>query len=873
MKNKKIIFSTISIIIISSFFVCFPLLGRAQYGYAQPVKAGVPGESPFWNTYAKRFMYAPAFDFKLIEKATFYRFTATSLATNEEFVFDAEVPWASLAPIWEGLPVGQIALAVEGHDDRGQIFGLSGTRVFYRAAGYNGPYAKQVKGYGESAKQALGYIFNLKPIQTWLDARLDTSYFLYCYPSKIIGAVVESMLLYSGMVTGGDKQEAITIARNAADFLIEISEPEGNPYEYFPPTYYKDYKTLNKGLFTRAKEYQGQLMMTYPANVADIYLSLFDATKDQKYFDAAVKIADTYLKTQLSSGTWLLKAWMDTGKPVNENVCLPVSQILLFDRLERQYHITGYKAARDKAFQWVMNNPVKDFNWEGQFEDIPPVDKYANLSGSWAMDFASYLLDHSARQEYISLAEEILRYVEDQFVVWEKPLPKKEYSTETWCNPCVLEQYRYYTPVGASATRAMVAFQKAYIATGKEIYSKKAKEFANNLTKIQDAETGQYYTWWDTDPKHKIIGWFNCATEDIKAILEFNKLIGKMPKNNDLEYFDGYSFQVRGKYHQEKNYKRLPAEYEGIVRPAVWDLSTSSSGISIWFRTNSPAIGAKWELFKDKEMANMTKIGSSGIDLYCYVDGKWQYVNSGAPKGVENEKLLISDMDTAYKDFLINLPLYNGVGKFEIGIVKGYSVMKSEMGNNGKGPIVFYGTSITQGASASRPGMAYPSIISRNLNIETINLGFSGNGKFEEAVGQALCETGAGLIVLDCTPNSSPGLIRENALKLLLQIRECMPNVPILLVESIMREFAHFKKSGATVFGGKKYIESQNSELRATYDKARSMGVEKLYYLESEGFIGSDHEATTDGSHLSDLGMVRIADKIQNKIIEILGLE
>ena len=524
------------------FFVCIicsPFVGMSQEAqninetgkdiYNYPVRPGVPGEMSFWNTYSKRFMYAPAFDFKLIEKATFYRFSAIPLATNEKVVFDAKVPWASLAPIWEKLPVGQIALTVEGHDDRGQIFGLSGTRVFYKAAGYNGPYIKQEKDYEESARQALKFLYELKPVQTWLDTRLDTSYSLYCYPSKIIGAVVESMLLYADITSGADKQKAMNIAKNAADFLINISEPEGKPYEYFPPTYYKEYQTLNRGLFTRAKEYQGQLMMTYPATAANIYLSLFDATKDQKYFTAAVKIANTYIKTQLPSGTWKLKVWMDTGEAVNKNVCLPTSQIELFDRFENQYQISNYKAARDKAFQWIMNNPVKTFNWEGQFEDIPPVEEYANLSGSWAMDFASYLLEHfSQKQEYVTLAEEILRYAEDQFVVWEKPLPKKEYRTDTWCTPCVLEQYRYYTPVGPVATRAMIAYQKAYDVTGKDIYLQKAKDFANNLTKVQNAQTGQYYTWWDTNPKHNVIGWFNCATEDVKAILEFSRRV----KNN-----------------------------------------------------------------------------------------------------------------------------------------------------------------------------------------------------------------------------------------------------------------------------------------------------------------------------------------------------
>lgn len=522
------------IILIFSFILCigFPLQVMPQKsetkyeGYNIPIRPGIPGESPFWNTYSKRFMYAPAFDFNLIEKSTFYRFTAIPLTTNEEFTFDADEPWAPLSPIWAELPVGHIALIVEGHDDRNQILGLSGTRVFYRAAEYNGPYVGQKLDYRESAERALKFLFNLQPIQTWLEARLDTTYFLYCYPSKIIGAVVESMVLYSKIATGADKEKALLIARNAADFLISISETEGSPFEYFPPTYYTKYESINRWTSTRAKEFQGQLMMTYPADVANIYLNLSDATGNKKYFKEAVKIANTYLKTQLPSGTWQLKVWMETGEPVNSNVCMPTSQISLFDRFEQQYQILDYKTARDSAFKWIMQNPVKTFYWEGQFEDIPPVKEYANLSAKGAMGVASYLLGHYRQNpKYISLAEEILRFAEDQFIVWEKPLPKEEYRTETWLNPCVLEQYRYYTPVGSSATTAMATFQKAYEATGKEVYLKKATEFANNLTNVQDSQTGQYYTLWDTNPKHKWIGWFNCATHDIKAILEFDKLI------------------------------------------------------------------------------------------------------------------------------------------------------------------------------------------------------------------------------------------------------------------------------------------------------------------------------------------------------------
>jgi maltose/maltodextrin transport system substrate-binding protein len=146
-------------------FVSLPFWGKSQtkqcesgetgWEYKFPLRPGIPGKVPFWNAYAKSFMYAPAFDFKFIEKATFYRFTAFSLAANKEFTFDAKVPYAPLTPIWDKLPIGQVALTVEGLDDKEQIFGLSGTRVFYRAAGYNDPRIRKKMDYYESAVKAL----------------------------------------------------------------------------------------------------------------------------------------------------------------------------------------------------------------------------------------------------------------------------------------------------------------------------------------------------------------------------------------------------------------------------------------------------------------------------------------------------------------------------------------------------------------------------------------------------------------------------------------------------------------------------------------------------------------------------------------------
>jgi len=344
--------------------------------------------------------------------------------------------------------------------------------------------------------------------------------------------------------------------------------------------------------------------------------------------------------------------------------------------------------------------------------------------------------------------------------------------------------------------------------------------------------------------------------------------------SGDLVFHNGLNFAIWGKFHDERNFNRLPVQYQNIVRQDVWNLSKHSAGIQIRFQTNSPDVSAKWKVSNNSSSAHMTKIGNSGIDLYCFADGKWKYVSSGIPTGIENEAILISDMDSTDKQFLINLPLFDGIEKIEIGIQKGFSIRENEKTDKlPEKPIIFYGTSITQGGCVSRPGMAYPSIISRNLNIETINLGFSGNGKFEQSVGQAICEIEAKLIVIDCTINSDPDTIKNNAMKLIQQIRKCQPRTPVLLIESIMRKELYFKKPDSKAFGSKNLIEAQNKELKKTYARAMAAGITDLHYLDAGSLIGSDGEGTVDGAHLTDLGMMQLSKAIQNKIIEILKIQ
>lgn len=177
-----------------------------------PIRPGIPDESPFWNKYAIRFINVPSFDFKSVEGADSYRFTATSESDSMDYVFTAEQPWSLLLPIWKELPVGMVNLTVEGIDGNDKVLGISGTRQFYRAAVFDGIYHSPVRDYKESAFMGLQWLFRQDHYQRWLtESSPDTGYYLYCYPSKIIGAVVNSMLMYAGL-NPADSLTAMKIA-------------------------------------------------------------------------------------------------------------------------------------------------------------------------------------------------------------------------------------------------------------------------------------------------------------------------------------------------------------------------------------------------------------------------------------------------------------------------------------------------------------------------------------------------------------------------------------------------------------------------------------------------------------------------------------
>ncbi len=339
---------------------------------------------------------------------------------------------------------------------------------------------------------------------------------------------------------------------------------------------------------------------------------------------------------------------------------------------------------------------------------------------------------------------------------------------------------------------------------------------------------------------------------------------------DSLKYIDAASLPVIGKGFKDTQtrYERLPASLENITRKPVWNLSKNCSGLAVRFRTNSHVIAAKWEVTGDVFMNHFTMTGIKGLDLYCLKNGKWQFVNSARPTGKFSKTIIIQNMPEEEMEYMLYLPLYDGLESLEIGVALDSEIKPSKVNSPRTGnPVVFYGTSITQGGCASRAGMAYPNILSRMLAWEIVNLGFSGNGKLDYEIAEAMAQIPASCFVIDCLPNVSLEELNEKYVPFIDIIRKKQPETPIILVENILYPHMYFNQN---VFS---LINEKNTILKQIFLGQKKKGDKNIYYIKADKLIGDSKEATVDGVHLTDLGFQIMAENLYPEIRKRMKLK
>lgn len=318
---------------------------------------------------------------------------------------------------------------------------------------------------------------------------------------------------------------------------------------------------------------------------------------------------------------------------------------------------------------------------------------------------------------------------------------------------------------------------------------------------------------------------------------------------------------------RQRYFDRLPAAAEGKVTPNVWNLSRDSAGMVARFQTDTDTIWVDYELRNERiGMPHMPATGVSGVDLYARDEqdgGKWKWVFVTKPAAQKVRVQLITGLRSGLREYAAYLPLYNGIEKLAIGVPVGAKF--ESLAPRADKPVVFYGTSITHGASASRPGMVHTAILGRRLDLPVLNLGFSGNGKMDEAVGELLTRVEAAAFVIDCLPNMQPELVRERAIPLVKQLRAAHPDTPIVLVED-----RRFTNSWITPVKAA-FHDENHAALREAFETLQKEGVKALHYIPGDALYGTDTEGATDASHASDLGFMRQADLFEPVLRAALG--
>ena len=318
--------------------------------------------------------------------------------------------------------------------------------------------------------------------------------------------------------------------------------------------------------------------------------------------------------------------------------------------------------------------------------------------------------------------------------------------------------------------------------------------------------------------------------------------------------------RIHGLYRPQSDgaFCRLPREVAAATNPGVQALCEHTAGGRARFITDSPYVAIHAEVASVGRMPHMAFTGIFGFDLYVRKNGRDVFLGSFVPP-VDMQEGYESRLDLPAGgpwEITINFPLYNGVSKLLIGLKQG-SLLEQPSEYRRPVPVVYYGSSITQGGCASRPGTSYQAIISRMLDCDFLNLGFSGSARGEESIADYMASLEMSAFVCDYDHNApSVQHLADTHERLYRKIRAKHPDLPILLI------------SKPDILWKEDDAEARRAVIRATYEKALSEGDRNVAFLDGARFFAGPmaDDYTVDGSHPTDAGFMRMAQMIGEEL-------
>jgi len=349
-----------------------------------------------------------------------------------------------------------------------------------------------------------------------------------------------------------------------------------------------------------------------------------------------------------------------------------------------------------------------------------------------------------------------------------------------------------------------------------------------------------------------------------KYVLFAFSLLALAASAQQLRYEDALQFRIINQCFQGQTltpYTRYAAYLEDSVPESFWHRGTNSAGLAVRFSTNSSAVAVRYNLRDNFHMMHMADTGTKGADLYILADdGRWRYVNTCRPiaKDSVQQRTLVNHLDGRTHEFMLYLPLYDGINWMQIGVDSSAVLGKPQVDSpRAAKKIVFYGTSILQGGCASRTGMVATSMIQRDFDVECCNMAISGYGRMWMPVARALGkENNVIAYVLDPLPNTPKAMLDSIGYEWVRTFRTLNPDAAIIMVEIAPVPSTNYD------------TEAHNTHLpinaswRAVYDRLLKEGEKRIYFVTSDGLTADDEEGTVDGNHLTDYGFRAYADKL-----------
>lgn len=343
-----------------------------------------------------------------------------------------------------------------------------------------------------------------------------------------------------------------------------------------------------------------------------------------------------------------------------------------------------------------------------------------------------------------------------------------------------------------------------------------------------------------------------------------------------FRYEDATNFRIinKGWENTSEPYTRLPQAYMDSCRKDQQWLYDHSSGIAVRFASNSKRIAAQWNLKNNFHMQHMAMTGIKGTDLYTLNQqtGKWEYVNTARPQEKNfkadsiQSKLYVENLDGEMREYMIYLPLYDGINWLQIGVDSTAELIQPQVDNpRSMGKIVLYGTSIQQGGCASRTGMVPSAMIQRDFNLECVNIATSGQARMDFYIAEAMASIEDAICyVIDPVPNCTKDRCDTATYDFIKILRTLRPEVPIVMVEGLMYPYTRHDSYHA------EYLPQKNECFRRGFDQHVAENPKGMYYMTHEGQTGPDMEGTVDGVHLTDYGFRAYADLLEIHIKEAL---